>query len=241
MLTAEKSQNPMVLSYLALRRAVGAVALGLPFAVSLPWWIFHNHDFESSISSYYYTGMRNVFVGCLCAIAMFMLCARGYDRKDEIAGDLAAFCSVGVAFFPTSPDVGASELQLRVGIAHYTFAAILFLTLAYFCLFLFRLTAADKRPTRQKLQRNQVYVVCGWAILFSVAAIFILHLAKISLLFGIVRPTFCFETTSLIAFGIAWLVKGETFLKDHPHSHARRTSADTDLHVKDHATIEDHV
>jgi hypothetical protein len=31
---------------------------------------------------------------------------------------------------------------------------------------------------------------------------------------GNLGPVFCFETTALIAFGIAWLTKGETFLKD---------------------------
>jgi hypothetical protein len=34
-------------------------------------------------------------------------------------------------------------------------------------------------------------------------------------LVGSLYSTFCFESTSLIAFGIAWLIKGETFLKDH--------------------------
>jgi hypothetical protein len=108
MLLAPRPQDPIVLSYLALRKAFGAVALGLPFALSIPLWILRHHIIQSSISGYYYTGMRNLSVGSLCAIGMFMLCCRGYDLKDEIAGVFSAFCTLGVAFFP-SPRIAAQR------------------------------------------------------------------------------------------------------------------------------------
>jgi hypothetical protein len=44
-----------------------------------------------------------------------------------------------------------------------------------------------------------------------------------------VGATFCFETTALFAFGIAWLVKGETFLKDDNPTPPRTVT--TDGHV----------
>jgi len=219
---APKARDPIVLSYLQLRKAVGIVALALPFALAIPWFFLRGYIIESSISSYYYTGMRNLFVGSLCAIAMFMLCCRGYDRKDEIAGMLSAIFALGVAFFPTSPDGHATPLQLRVGVVHYTFAALLFLTLAYFCFFLFTMTAADRKLTRQKMQRNVVYTVCGWVIIVSIGLIALLSgLLKVQYLIGTVGTMFCFETTSLLAFGFAWLVKGETFLKDEDPNVAR--------------------
>jgi hypothetical protein len=216
MLTVPVAKDPVVLSYLALRQAVGYVALGLPFVVSIGWWLFGGHVLESSISSYYYTGMRNLFVGSLCAIAMFQLCCRGYDIKDEIAGLFSAFCALGVAFFPTTPDVSATPHQEEIGVAHYTFATLLFLTLAYFCLVLFRMGAADRIPTEQKVQRNMVYTVCGIAILVSLIAIAILVKLLHIEYFGKFGTVFIFETTSLFAFGIAWLTKGEAFLADKP-------------------------
>jgi hypothetical protein len=205
------AQNPVVLSYLALRRAVGVIALALPFALSIPWWLVCHH-LQGSISGYYYTGMRNLFVGSLCAISMFMFCCRGYDRKDEVAGIFSSFCALGVAFFPTTPDHCASKRQCEVGTIHYIFAALLFLTLAVFCLYLFKMTAPNETPTRKKGQRNMVYTICGSVILVSVLAIAVCAFTHVKRR-GI-WPVAVFETTSLLAFGFAWLIKGETFLKD---------------------------
>ena len=215
MLVAPRAQDPAVLSYLALRKAVGWIALGLPFALVIPWSLWLGHTLPSSISGYYYTGMRNLFVGSLCAIAAFNLGCRGYDWKDEAAGIFSAICALGVAFFPTLPcGFVPTSRQQRVGDAHLAFATLLFLTLAYFCLVLFRMTAQNKTMTRKKLQRNGVYMVCGWAILASIAAIIVFRLMGRTYLVGRLGVMFCFETTALLAFGVAWLVKGQTILKD---------------------------
>jgi len=211
---ASKANDPIVLSYLALRKAVGAVALGLPFVLAIPWWIVRHHMLEASISGYYYTGMRNVFVGSLCAIAMFMLCCRGYDRKDEIGGIFSAACALGVAFFPTTPDYCWTARERLIGHVHYVFAALLFLTLAYFCLVLFKMSAKNKKLTPQKVWRNRVYTICGYVILASIALVAVQKLLDVKYLVGNVGSVFCFETTALLAFGTAWLTKGETFLKD---------------------------
>lgn len=225
MLIAPTAKDPVVLSYLALRKAVGVVALGLPFVLVITWWALRN-QVESSISNYYYTGMRNLFIGSLCAIAMFMLCCRGYDVKDEIAGILSSLFALGVAFFPTSPDEGATKLQHQIGTVHYIFAALLFSILGYFCLVLFKMTAKNKRLTRKKLQRNRVYTACGYVIIASILLIVVSKVFNISHLIGNIGPVFFFETTALIAFGIAWLTKGETFLRDEEPGLSSTQTAD---------------
>jgi len=229
MFVARIAKDPVVLSYLALRKAVGGVALLLPFAMAIPWWFLGHDALESSISGYYYTGMRNLFVGSLCAISMFMLCCRGYDRKDEIAGIFSAVCALGVAFLPTTPDYSATPQQRHIGWAHYTFAALLFSTLAYFCLMLFKMSAENREVTRQKIQRNLVYTVSGWAIIVSMIMIAILKLRNVSHLPLNIPTNFFFESTSLIAFGFAWLIKGEMILKDkNPEPSITKT---TDGHI----------
>ena len=214
MILAARAQDPAQLSYFALRKAVGGIALGLPLAVAIPWCLYR-HTLESSISSYYYTGMRNLFEGSLCAIALFQLFCRGYDVWDEVAGILSGVFALGVAFFPTTPDCGATPLQERVGLAHYIFAGLLFSTLAVFCLVLFRMSAHGHVVTEMKKWRNRVYTGCGIVILGSMTAILVLvKFFNVTYLPGGVGTVFFFETTSLWAFGIAWLVKGKTLLKD---------------------------
>ncbi len=158
-------------------------------------------------------GHLNLLVGSLCAIGMFNLCCQGFDWKDEAAGIFSAVCAIGVAFFPTTPQGAASAHQRVVGRFHIVFAILLFLTLAYFCLVLFRMTAANVVLTRNKILRNRVYAVCGWVILASVVIIPVLGWFGVEHLgpFGVM---FCFETIALVAFGVAWLVKGQTILAD---------------------------
>lgn len=208
------AEDPRVFTYVTLRKSVGVIAFALPFAVAIPIFLVHR-VLQSSISSYYYTGSRNLFVGSLCAVATFMFCCRGFDLRDEVAGIFSAICAVGVAFFPTSPDCCATKQQEHIGAFHYTFAALLFLTLAYFCLVLFRMTAPGSTPTPKKLQRNRVYAACGFLILLSLLAIALTKFLRLKYsVFGL-GPVFFFETTSLLAFGAAWLTKGEAILKDN--------------------------
>ena len=212
-------KDPVVLSYLALRKFVGIVAFLLPFAVAVPWYLMH-HEIETSISAYYYTAMRTVFTGSLCAIAMFMLGARGYDSKDETFSLLSAICAIGVALFPTSPGFPSCR-QIDVSYVHYTFAATLFIILAIFCLFLFTMSAGDKRKTEMKIVRNRIYIACGMVIVISLILLPIfVKLVKWN------HGGITFESTSLWAFGFAWMVKGEMFFKDRQDSLARTRTTD---------------
>lgn len=52
---------------------------------------------------FYHTGMRNVFVGTLCAIGFFLLSYKGYESSDDIAGDLGCVFTLrikGTSFRP---------------------------------------------------------------------------------------------------------------------------------------------
>ena len=88
-----------------------------------------------------------------------------------------------------------------------------FLTLAYFCLALFTQTAGN--PTPQKLQRNIVYRICGYAILACILLIAVVNfLLTVNSPVQMLHPVFWLESTAVIAFGVAWLTKGEMILKD---------------------------
>jgi hypothetical protein len=209
------TQDSLVLSYLGLRKGIGFIGMALPFVLVIGKMIFESPGILDSISSYYYSVMRNVFVGSLCAIAIFLISYR-YQHLDDIAGDLAGAFAIGVALFPTAPDVGATGQQMIIGLFHGLFAACFFLTLAFFALVLFRKTD-QKNPKRRKRQRNMVYLFCGIAIVVSLALIGLVVL--VSFLSGNpwlqpLNPVFWLEALAIEAFGVAWFVKGETILKD---------------------------
>ena len=214
MLRARVATDPPSLTYKTMRKLVGFVALGLPFAVSIPVYIYCG-GFQSSISGYYYTGTRNVFVGSLFAIASFMACTRGYDVWDELAGYAAAAFAFVVALFPTSPDAGATCREQHIAVIHGAAASLLFLTLAVFCLVLFRMSAENVTVTPRKLDRNRVYTICGCIILACMATALGLELRRHFQPAGAApAKIFVPETLALIAFGVAWLIKGELLLKD---------------------------
>ena len=206
----QQPDDPVVLSYLGLRRAVGIIGCFLPFVLILGKLLLQSRGLEDSISSYYYTTMGDVFVGSMCAIGIFLMSCRGYDRRDAIAGHLACLFAVGVALYPTTPEIGATFRTKVIGAVHLSCATLLFLTLAYFCLKLFTQTSRDN-PTRMKLQRNKVYSACGSIIL---ACIGLIAICKVSGVVEKFKPTLVFESVAILAFGVAWLTKGEAILKD---------------------------
>lgn len=98
---------------------------------------------------------------------------------------------------------------------HYGASVLLFLTFAYFCLFLFTKSSQTGDVKGNKRIRNRIYIACGIIIIVSITGIAVI---------GIIpswyralkhlKPIFALETVALLAFGYSWLIKGETFFKD---------------------------
>lgn len=207
-------QPPLVLSYLELRQAVGIIGFALPFVLAVGKWITQGPGLQSSVSCYYYTDMRNILVGSMCAIGVFLLSIRGYDRRDQIAGVFASICAIGVALFP---DIFCETTAIHnsvIGYLHLLFAALLFLTFAFFSLVLFTRTDPGRRPTPQKLQRDIVYRICGWAILAAIVLIGIVKLTPLGTSLLPFEPVFWLESVAIVSFGLSWLTKGQMILKD---------------------------
>lgn len=214
MLNPSDNNNSLVLSYLDLRKAVGVIGIALPFVLVLGKIFFGGSGIETSISYYYYTVMRDVFVGSLCAIAVFLMSYRGYEPIDNLAGKLAGLFAISTALLPASPHGNPSNQQLLIGNLHVLSALSYFLVLAFFALVLFRKTNPNKSPTPQKEIRNMIYTVCGFGILACMALAFSLKLLpKDSPLFSY-SPLFWLESAAVVFFGISWFVKGEAILKD---------------------------
>ena len=160
--------------------------------------------------------MGDVFVGTLCVIGFFLLSYKGYERADDIAGDLGCVFAVGVALFPTAPAGSVTGGARVISCIHAGFASLFFLTLIYFSLFLFTKTDKSRPATRAKVKRNRVYRACGYTMSLCILLIAVYSLLPdgVASAVSACHPVFWLEAVAVAAFGISWLTKGEAILKD---------------------------
>lgn len=227
--TANSPEN-QIISYLKLRKSIGWLGILLPFVLLIGnFLIFIFEDsgnpvsaVQSSISDYYYTRMGVIFVGILCAVALFLFCYIGDNKIDSMLSNLAGGSALGVVLFPTSenPDKYANWYGptggINVEIIHLLFAASFFLILAYMSYFIF--TASENRRNSDLMhRRNKLYRVCGLIIAISLLLMAIDVILPNDIIGWLNRykPIYVLETFALIAFGISWLVKGEFLLKEN--------------------------
>lgn len=237
-MTKEKSPDPHphrdeIISYQKLRTFIGFTGILLPIIVVLGCAVFGagTYAWQVSISHYYYSVMHFTFVCILCVLGGFLITYKGKDPWESRLSNLAGFCAFGIAAFPTkfegflpAQDGPNQYLQLMKGVSdfwgsmHFVFAGLLFTCFVIFCLYFFQKPDDNYRGEEQKKfnKRKLVYTICGWVIIVSIILIglfnFVIEPGEGLLTFS----TFIFETTSLWAFGTAWLVKGSGVFKEVP-------------------------
>jgi len=230
--------DPRVISYQALRKAIGIIGLLLPFVLVIGTWLLTRNfpAVRSSISSYYYSTMGDVLVGSLCAIGVFLFSYKGYDSpasrlpfvrgfvrgRDDLVSSLAGVCAVGVAIFPTQEEsTSAKELVTDIPGLHVLFAAIFFVSLAYISSFRFTdhgpVTREPETRDDAKQERrweNLIYRVCGGGIVACLLLIVGAWAFQDDYpLIKQVYPVLVLETLAIWAFSISWFLKGSESLK----------------------------
>ena len=230
----DRQQNmnkpPEIISYYTMRRAIGILGITLPVILFVGSFLFGGCDeVQSSISTYYYTNMRNIFVGFNCAVAFFLFAYRGHDWRDNLAGYLGCILVLGVAFLPCTIStplqpclIPGSAHNPLVGKLHNISALLYFFILIVYALFLFPKTHMDMVTGeklfmgRQKKKRNVVYYICGGLMTASLLLIiaYMWFLANLYPGLKSLHPVFWLESIVLLSFGISWLTKGQLFFRD---------------------------
>jgi len=230
---ARSDEDVLVINYTHLRKAVGWLGTLLPVILLVANPIALSVENSScgwlpgSVSGYYYSPVRNIFVGALCALGLFLIAYVGYDLGDRLVTDAAGVFGLGVAFFPTAPTVTSqpsvtcqtvaqvSTRQQVVGDLHAVWAVLFFVFLAWMAI---RFTNTDKPPYPKKILRNLIYKICAIVIIACLAAVLITNFLPASF-----KPPFpwlfLFEALAIFAFGVSWFVKGQTLIpaiKDVP-------------------------
>ncbi|AVW91662.1 DUF998 domain-containing protein [Celeribacter baekdonensis] len=219
--------DPHVMSYHRVRQALGAVALLLPLSLILGGLAVEG-NLRDSLSNYFFSPLREVFVGALWAIGVFLISYKGYARRsderfsDQVLARISGLSALMVSVFPSLEDCpAASEIcvlpertvtQIWVNTGpsawvHNISAVVFFLCLVVFCLVQF--------PKTSDQARRRVYRACGYGILATLAVI---STAFLTARLGgqgaaefVSRHNLIFwgEAAGVWIFALAWLTKGK--------------------------------
>jgi hypothetical protein len=218
-----KKETPLVITYLTMRRLIGFLGVSLPFVLIIGSTLIGGcSQVLGSISAYYHSNMRDLFVGILCAVAFFLFSHGGYEIMDYITVKLASIFALGVAFFPVSADsmtgrciVQSVNDNKMISAIHLICAALFFISLSYISMFQFTKTRKNKKKiTEQKFKRNIIYRVCGAVMIICILLITVYELFLNGTEIEKFDPVFWLETLALVSFGFSWIVKGEFILYD---------------------------
>ncbi len=220
----ENEDKALRLSHDFLRQMIGWLGFGMPVLLVVGAW-----SFQSSVSDYYYTNMRDFFEGVLFFLSIFLIAYRPYGKdgwQDNLITSVAGGFALILAFFPTYNQTLGHVPQALVlqfvsadwsGNIHNVGSGGLFVCFAVMSLFYFTKGAPEGMSDRKKL-RNILYIIAGLGI---AACISIVGWGAATAPTQAARDTlniFWPEAIALVLFGVSWLIKGGAFpfLNDKP-------------------------
>jgi hypothetical protein len=206
-------------SYFRIRKTIGVLGLLLPFLL-----VIVQEEVLASISHYYYGKSSVIFTSVLTAFGLFLISYRGY-RKDPVRDKLSdnlltntgGIAALLVVAFPTSCSGSNSELvesmvysgsyplfghnDIVCNTIHLLSAGLFLFIMGWMSVF--RFTRSNKTENRKE---NKLYRVAGYVVWASVL------MSGLEFLFDFKvsdYDVFVLETTSVVSFGVSWLVKGK--------------------------------
>lgn len=210
----KKRNGNLVLSYLDLRSLVGFLGLSLPFFCYFGAVFMGDPAYYDTISMYYYSSVRDLFVAIVAAMGLFLVTYGGYDRRDKVISTVAGLGALGVCLFPCEyPVEGPPQGFFRLppgtsNVVHLSSAGTFFLFLALMSLFLFTASDGVVKKGSPKARRNLTYRVTGGLIVATLVTIGAL-VAKIpETALRESGALFWLESFMLLCFGVSWIVKG---------------------------------
>ncbi len=182
---APKHPDPLSISatYFKLRRGLVFLGVGFPIALVIGGGIT---EIQHSLSAYYHFStpgsvtsgagsMRNVFVGVLWAVGIFLLLYRGYSSKEDRALDIAGIAAVMIALFPMDwPEQGGVAQSWHAKI-HFASAATFFVMIAYVCAGCAKDTLSILHDEKMCARLTRTYRVLGFCMVAVPVFIVLVH------------------------------------------------------------------
>lgn len=196
-------------AFLKTRLVVGTIGVLMPPVIVIGNIIFFGQTgYQPSLSDYYFTDMRNWFVGSLWAIGagLFVYLASRKNAWDSWLSFVAGLLAIAVALLPTNAPNTAVTVTATL---HVFCAGTLFALLGVIC---FRFGSRDgQRPDRSPLWRRtwgSIHRACAFlvwaAVAMSVAFATFGGAHGYAVLIG--------ETIAVLAFGASWFLKGSEII-----------------------------
>jgi hypothetical protein len=203
--------SPFVRSYLAMRFRIGLVAFALPWVLIVIDWLLitNQRQIRGSMSAYYHSPARDVFVGGLFVTGAFLVSYLRAKRKtyDYWLSTIAGLALIVVALVPTGRALSAPGFTVN-GESCVEFPG-----------------PPDCNGFQKALDESTARLVHGIA-----ASVFVLLLAALCFVFALrefgfgqaarklcadpdvgyeLGPTYVGEVVAFSAFGVAWMVSGK--------------------------------
>lgn len=186
-------------SHLFLSAGMGIVAAALPILLIG----FGDYCSHFSISHFYHDdgpAARNIFVGSLWAIGLFLILFRGLSSIENHILRLAGVLAIMVAMFPTKAAQGDMQITL-----HLVSAVLFFVCLAIVAVFYSKSRIDDIiYPPKRRLFKR-AYNIAGAAMIGMPALVFAIRL--IVGRGGATHWIFWIEASGIWAFAAYWFVK----------------------------------
>ncbi|MFW0796925.1 hypothetical protein AAFP30_24180 [Gordonia sp. CPCC 205515] len=196
MVTASDLRSFMMATYFALRLMIAAGALLLPVVLVIWAAVSDDVDLQGSISGFYYTDARDVFVGIVVAVGVALIAYRGYSVGENWLLNLAGVLAIVVALVPTTPP-GDGGMNL----VHTAAAIGFFLVIALSIVLYGRLTLSLLDPAEAQRFSVAYWILTALLVVLPILAAVIAHRT------GPSTALFWIETAALIAFVAFWVTK----------------------------------
>lgn len=198
-------RDELVISYYRVRQSLGYLGFVLPFLLILGG-LLSLGAVEPSISDYYHTILRDVFVGVIVAIGLFLIAYPGHQAEtgqvlsDDRMTSLAGVAALGVAFFPNEQrlqgaslgganlggaNLGGANLQsanlespLQLLLGHQAAAIGHYLSALIF-LTLLGVMCLRRFAKSAKPGRRRIYQICGGTILVMTLCVLVASWFKV--------------------------------------------------------------
>lgn len=212
--------------YVKLRTGMGVLAIVFPFIFLFSSLLLGRTDMQPSISDYYATREleRNLFVGILICIGVFLRLYEGYGFWENRILDVAGVLVALVALVPVTASgfsIGNLVIPVRGTIGGFNFSVHGFCAVAFFiCIIVvstvFSRTTLKGRPDRKKW--IAIYTGIATWMFAGIGLAVLSGVFHLSLFGGMLRANWVFwaEAFGVWGFGTFWLVKTQEVRPDLP-------------------------